>query len=678
MKSPTHRFDVHAAHPRRKSWPVLFLLGTMLAAAPAMAQETEQLPLSGPTYTYANEAYAAFDRKDYATAIAKVREAIRQRPDVSRLKTLLLLALEASGQVQAAADQARKFIEEGNSDSALVQQSDRLQERLARERTRPALPDPAVAAANQAYRAFNRKDWRNALASAREAIRLAPNDRSYRLLFINTLIAAGKDSQAEAEIGRVLSRFGNDWELSSKRGHLRQKAGRHAGAADDFARALTFAPPGQRRGIQLSLATAANSAGQYRRTLDTLSLAGGNDYGVLMLRAFALQGLDRKEEAEETLGAAIRTAPSPAQRDMALRARIGILADLGHMQEARNLLEQARQGGRLATLPEMDMAYLAVRVGDSGTADTLFRKLDERGELEGKALIDAAYAAKRQFDNRRAVDLFHRAVDADIAEQIELEPQYVFGLRREAADLSRTWGAYSSVIYGGVGVAPGASFAPPSGGNTTQTVQELYWRPPGIGYRNGAVFELFGRSVATLQSNTGNPTGLSTMQGSLGARWKPFPDYNLILEGSRLFPIGGHGRNDILLRTALSFGQGTDLRVDVPSWWMWQGYAEAGRYLQSGSNFANVQVRVGHSIRADAISPKLVFTPLVAVSGSFDSSLATKWAASAGPGFNLRYWFREDKYTAPMSYFDINVEYRFKLDGDDRAKGFFTSITMAY
>ncbi|WP_460076557.1 hypothetical protein [Pseudomonas sp. H2_C01] len=73
--------------------PFLTLLATGLSLIPAFAlAETLPLPLSGPAYTAANEAYSAYERKDYDLAITKAREALRQRADVTRLNTLIELA----------------------------------------------------------------------------------------------------------------------------------------------------------------------------------------------------------------------------------------------------------------------------------------------------------------------------------------------------------------------------------------------------------------------------------------------------------------------------------------------------------------------------------------------------------------------------------------------------------
>src|SRR5919107_1320170 len=107
-------------------------------------------------------------------------------------------------------------------------------------------------------------------------------------------------------------------------------------------------------------------------------------------------------------------------------------------------------------------------------------------------------------------------------------------------------------------------------------------------------------------------------------------------------PLGETARHDTLLRVAFSEGRGTDLRVDTPSWWMWQVYGEAGRYVENPQTVASFEARAGRSFRLDRISRRLVATPFLALTGGYDSLLATPEAVGAGPGVNLRYWFRED------------------------------------
>jgi hypothetical protein len=335
--------------------------------------------------------------------------------------------------------------------------------------------------------------------------------------------------------------------------------------------------------------------------------------------------------------------------------------------------------GQLTSLPDLDLAYLANRVGDDVTAAEYFRRAQAGGQLKGLSYVDAAYIEKRLYNNDQARSLFKAAIDEAGDGRLELEPQRLYGLRREVSELERTWGVYSSLLYGAVGVAPGVPGAPtPTGGNVLQAGTEIYWRPPEIGYRNGATVEIFARFFETLTDETNGPVGVSTAQGSIGARSRPFTDINLVFEASRLFPIGKHARQDTLLRVAYSDGYGTDLRVDIANWWTWQVYGDLGYYVGEDQTVGTFEARAGRSFRMDEISNGLVLTPFVAIGGGFDSSLATPEALGAGAGLDIRYWFGETKYNAPMSYIDINVQYRARLAGDERAEGIFAGVTLSY
>ena len=153
------------------------------APAPAPAEE---LPLSGPAFILADEAYRAMEKHDYRTALIKAEEALRQRPDMSRLKRLVVSALEKMGNPLEAERRAAEFVAAGDNDPALVAERDRLQRNLqgsalaraqmdvlkapndpaARARlaqllaakTAPA-PNPAYLAAEAAYKAAGRQDY---------------------------------------------------------------------------------------------------------------------------------------------------------------------------------------------------------------------------------------------------------------------------------------------------------------------------------------------------------------------------------------------------------------------------------------------------------------------------------------------------------------------------------------
>ena len=88
--------------------------------------------------------------------------------------------------------------------------------------------------------------------------------------------------------------------------------------------------------------------------------------------------------------------------------------------------------------------------------------------------------------------------------------------------------------------------------------------------------------------------------------------------------------------------------------------------------------RFGRSFRLDPISSKLVFFPHAVIAASYDDSFANYQAYSAGAGGSLRYWFRKTKYMAPPSYWELTLQYRFRVAGDKRAEGIFAQTSLNY
>ncbi|CAN0656967.1 bacteriophage N4 adsorption protein A (plasmid) [Nitratireductor aquimarinus] len=705
----------------------------------------EERPLAGSAYEVATEAYEAYANGNYAAAVEKAREAVRQRPDVGRLRTLLVRALDASGEK----GEARSAAQEGAQDKRLTdtarEELSALATALTASSEAVSQSDPAYLAADAAYRAYDRGDYDTAVAKAEEALRLtpgnrdyrslldnalaaqklssaqqsakkgsgaapgagaaniaydairakrygealrlarravqqAPGNRSFRLLLIQTLVQNGHQSEALSETDRAMKRFGRDAALLRQRGVLQASMGNQNAAFDDFSAALRYSSsPADERFLRLSLAEAALATDRPEQAYEALAPLGRRaDHAVWMKRGQALQDMKDFAGANDAFALAETTTANPREQDQAIAARVRLLNDEDRKAEASRLFLETLDEGRFASMSDLDLAYLAGQAGERTMAYDRFQAADRNGALSGRQFIDAAYAARRAYQNDDAIALMHRAIDAEERGDFSLAPQALFGLRREVAELKREYGAYVSLTHGGMGIASNSLLPQGSSGESMQLGSEIYWRPPGIGYRDGATFELFARQFTTLRDSLDGATGSSTTQGSVGARWKPFAQHNLVFEASKLFKVGKHSRNDTLIRAAFSKGIGSDLRVDVPSWWMAQYYGEIGHYLESGQTIASDDIRIGRSFRMDAIDDRLVLTPYIGVNAGYDSELADQFTLSAGPGLNARYWFREDKYTAPMSYIDLTVQYRARLAGDNRGEGLFAGISLSY
>ncbi len=649
-----------------------------LFSSPVIAQNDD---LSGPAWDFADRAYKAYALKEYQQAVSAARQAVTLRPDLPRLRMLLVSSLAAAGDLAGAVTAADEAIAAGIVNDELRSIRDRLKAQIVPQTAEPAPVDAAYQAADAGYKEFAKRDFAAAIISARRAVALDPGKTAYWLLLVNALAAADRVAEAETVASSALDRTPDDVNLRLQRGYLRQRLGRLGPAMDDLSWSLK--QPGltavQKRSARLALADAALAAKNPKRALDVLSpLAGERSYDVAARRGFALQALDRQAEALDAFRLALSKTRTPSERVTMTRGEISALVALGRKDEAKERFAAARSSGDLSGLKNLDMAYLANQVGDDQVADDYFNRADLAGQLKGQALLDAAYVAKRRFNNARAVSLFKRAIDAKSEGQLSLSPQRELEIRRDVSNVDRTWGAYASMLYSPIGIAPSGLPIPPSGGKTLQTGGEIYWRPPDIGYRNGATVELFARAFETLLSKPIGAVGEETIQGSAGARWKPFSEQNLVFEVSRLIPVGSVSRWDWLLRTAYSKGEGGDLRLDTTHWSYWQVYAELDRFTEVHQTLGLAEFRLGHSFRLPGFDDKIVFTPFAVVGAAYDSLLPIPDAFGAGAGVNLRFWFRQDQYSGPASFLDLNVQYRFKLAGDDRAAGWFAGASVSY
>lgn len=652
------------------------------------------LPLTGPAFVIADAAYKAYERGDYRLAAENAREALRLRPDVAALKSLLGKA-EAASQART---HARRNANRAASPSAPPVQKMPPQP--------PPLEDPAVAqafaAADTAYKAYGNRDFTLAVERSADAVRLAPANREYRQLLVNSLLAADQLPEAQAAISDALvqsipgTETSEDTRLSRQllgqqadiQGRLKDRsaralataaykafdAGNFTQAADDAGEALALSPTNLN--YHLLRINALDRAGLYPQAGLAAEVATAavpdvaSDAAFLVQRGFIRQRLNQDALARQDFEAALESGTLPVATE------IGLLADLGRQQQARQRFDAASNKGELASQPASDVAYLAVRVGDDAQALAYFNRADASGQLANTAYQDAAFSALRSRHDAQAIAYFKRTIDDAEVLTLRLSPELLFNTRRAVAEVSRQWGLIASLSYRGA--VPGLGVNANTGTDSLQGGIEAYWRL--WGYQNGQYAEVFARAFQTLYNQAGTAGG-QTLQTAVGMRYKPLAEQNAVLSFSRVISPSG-GRNDWLAQLGYSAGRGTDLRVDVPSWWTSRVSAEAGRYLSARQTYALGEVQAGRSFRLgdsshDADGAWVLF-PHLSLAANHDSAAAETNAVGIGPGLTARYWFNADRYSAPRSYLDLSMQYRARLAGAQRAKGLFLTSTLSY
>ncbi len=686
----------------------------LLAQQSAIAQRRAQAPGAA--------AFAALERRDTESAVANARSAIRLAPNDLAYRQLLVQGLLQGDQLveaEAAATDAMALDATDPSPQVLRAYARQRLGRSAEASTdfNQALAQPRLGASARRQIRLIAADAAMAAGSPQDALALLKD------------IPAGADEVADEEVARrrraatadmsrptgprptvtaanfpapvldcsrvdgpqrcvvLASGSGGPVEPGFAAAASAYKAyddGRFAASADNARRAVQFSPAN--RDYQLLLVGALTRSGQYPEA-DTVATAliaaDGRDASVLAQRGAIRQRLGQTELAKADFEAALaRSADdSGGARTGRLPAitEIGLLADVGRKAEARERFDAALATGatgEFAGVADADVAYLAAKIGNDSQALAAFDRADASGKLPNTAYQDAAYSALRSRRDAQAVAYFKRTIDDVGALKLRMEPQLLFDTRRAVADITREGGVIASLSYrgavSGLGVTPGAST------DSLQAGVEGYWRP--WGYQNGQYVELFARAFQTLYSK-GGAKGGDTLQAAVGARFKPFTEQNLVGSFSRVISPSG-GRNDWLAQLGYSLDTGTDLRVDVPSWWTTRISAELGRYLKAEQNYALAEFQAGRSYRVNDSDAggdgRWVIFPHVSLAADYDGTAADKTAIGIGPGVTARYWFREDTYNAPRSYIDWSMQYRARLGGAERGKGLFINTTLSY
>jgi len=543
---------------------------------------------------------------------------------------------------------------------------------LAEQAAQPLQPD-AYFRADRAYRAIEANKLDDAEAATRAALAVQSDSLQLNLLLLDVLTRKGQLNAARAQADALLQKYPNEPRVYAQHGFLAQRAGDPAVAEQDFAHAVqgTDWTPQEQRNLHMAWSDSAYSAKHPQAALDALNDLRDQPSADVQLRlAQSRLQLGDRDGATQAATLAVDHATDPAQQRYA-KALLAQAMAPEPQGEATSADDPRTIGQR-----ELNEAYSHLRARDDRAALAAFQRGFANGQGNWSHYADAAYAAKRLGDNPTAIKLFRQSLDhadadakgdsgadVDNSGAARLPADRRFGYRREVEQMQRTWGMVLSGAY------QTSAFGLPNTVSVLQGGAEVYWQPPGIGYRDGSIFQVFVRGYDNLLDRNG-VAGLPTAQGSVGARYKPIKDMNLVFTAERLMRIGRLSTNDTLLRIGFSTDQGIDLQVTKPRWQTWQVYGEAAYFLNQGRMIISTEARYGHTWLLSSISDHLTVYPHIVLAGDHDNKATDRQLAlGVGPGINFRYWFRETSYSAPASWLDLTVQYRLPLTHADRAKG---------
>ena len=424
----------------------------LAAAAPAYAQADAPLPLSGPAYRIAEQAFAAYERGDYATALRQAGEASRLRPDVVRLRLLQIYSLQKLGRSDEARQQARRALDAGLKDPALVGLATSAPAGASGGGSRGAAPvarqtpaerayQQAFAIATEAYTAYNNDQMAVAASKAEHAFRQQPQQGAWAMLWVASLEAQQQLEQADAAAATAL-------QLGAQIGHVRrakrvalgrQRAvkpaqdGYQALIAQDFAAAVGFAREAVAR---------APDVASHRLLLMTTQLLDGQ---LAEAEVTADQALDN--DADDTVALVMRAYLRQRQGNTAQAN-----ADFDAALQQDWLDDQQRRNVRLLAVDA------AVAAGDRSRATALLAPLqadalDDMDASSRQGIREAVAQREKAIRGARAGQTltlqsypapFQQCRDTPYGTQCELMPA---DLQGEGGPAQRAYAAYGRQDY---------------------------------------------------------------------------------------------------------------------------------------------------------------------------------------------------------------------------------------
>lgn len=524
---------------------------TSLATPSATPSPPAPRPASAYSRAYpiATRAYADYKRGDYAAAARGAEQAFRMDPKQGAWAMLWLDALEAQGryaQAETAADKALALGAPNKKDLATRRQT--MNTRMAAKQ------------ADAAYQALSANRPDDAVPLARQAVALAPDTASHRLLLINALMLDDQLAAAEAAATDAITRGTDSTAALVMRGYLRQRQGKTDQANADFDAALRQGPQddAQRRNVRLLAADAALAAGENARALALLEPLGQQDDAanarikrarsrpavpatltlgnypapvqdcrdtpagtVCQLlpsdtagnggpAALAYAAYAREEYAEAIAQARQAVAQEPENQEYQRLLTTTLAAGKGaELVEAEQRMSKALEAQPDDPTLLMQRGYLYQRMRQPALALRDFEAARATGKAPPTVILDEGYARAGAGDKRGAVNNLKQAIDEADAGKLALTPQQRFDTRSGIGELSREWGGYVSAGYRGARPASsglgGAAITVP--GDAIFSTAEIFWRPADFMNSATQTFELYGRVSNTLYDNGGTTTG---------------------------------------------------------------------------------------------------------------------------------------------------------------------------
>lgn len=510
-------------------------------------------------FPYAQKAYAQFQEKAYEDSERNAETAFRLDPKEGNWALLWIAALEAQKKYQEAIDACDTAMALGATNTSDLQGRRQSMQRM--------LAEPYAIKAYQALIANNPSE---ATEAARQAVALAPEVGTHRLLLITVLMLDDQLSEAEAAATASVNQDEEDTSALVLRAYLKQRQGKTESANQDFDAAIKqdWLEPDDVQNIRLIAADASIIAGDRERVRELLAPLDSNDEAVKKRMKMAQSKLKPNLEPsmadyplplqdcrETPYGTVCQLLPSDAQggtpsaqayaaygrqryQEAIAFAREAVAQDpesppmqrlltttlvVGNARQKNEALGRINQ--ELETTPDdadllMLRGYLYTEMGQPALALQDFRAARATGKAPPVALVSEGFAQGAAGDRAGAITTLKSAIDMADEGKLKLTPEERLNTRGGISNYSRDWGAIVSLGYRGArpaGAIAGTPLVVP--GDAVFSTAEVYWRPWNFLNSSTQTFEVYGRlsntlyngSDRTLAQTVANPCGAGAM-----------------------------------------------------------------------------------------------------------------------------------------------------------------------
>ena len=418
--------------------------------------------------------------------------------------------------------------------------------------------------------------------------------------------------------------------------------------------------------IRVDLSRAQRLAGQLEDAGATLDAVAVEELP-RELRVELLKELAELARAQDDLelGTELLRQAAMLTADVELHFRLGRdYRVLGDLESARDHLELAYAQEPQNDLYAIELGYTHVDLGNNERAVELFDVVLAREPDHLRVYGDLGFLHVQRLDNAAGVLRFRQAID-NTRLQVFLPEAEQQELVEERQRLRRTVTLVDKDLRGVLYIAPRSDslsqITVPGGlaGGVipSQGGAAVGWRPPTLGFRDGRVFEVVGRTLWNFELNSLRLDDES-IQAGLGVRYKPFKEQSLFLSTERLFKIGSLAENNLLLRGSYSWDYGFNRPSLSAHWWDYTTlYADVGYFLQRPERWVGyLEGRQGVSVN---VGDRLVLTPHLVVDGRYENP--TTFISSyveGGLGLSLKYLFGGNDYELHRSSLELLLHYK--------------------